>query len=98
LGAFSEKTEEHFIRADFAGINYARSMYNAIITPFFYEDSNMQIKLDTEIKDLDIYYKFDNTEPDLYSDKYKDVLSVPKDAIYFLKENKLKMKNGFLGA
>lgn len=79
---FIKKTEEHFIRADFAGINYARSMYNAIIEPFFDESSNMQIKLDTEIKDLDIYYTFDNTHPDLYSDKYKDVLSIPKDATW----------------
>ena len=79
---FVKKTEGHFIRADFAGINYARSMYNAIITPFSDEDSNMLIKLDTEIKDLDLYYTFDNTDPDLYSDKYKDVLSVPKDATW----------------
>lgn len=77
---FIKKTEEHFIRADFADINYARSMYNAIITPFFNEDSIIKIKLDTEIKNLDIHYTFDNTIPDLYSNKYDHALSVPKDA------------------
>lgn len=79
---FVKKTEDHFIRADFGGINYARSMYNAIITPFYDENSPMQIKLDTEIDGLDIFYTFDNTHPDLYSPRYEHVLSIPKDATW----------------
>lgn len=79
---FIKKTEDHFIRADFGGINYARSIYNAIIIPFYDENSNMQIKLETEIEGLDTYYTFDNTDPDLFSHKYDRALSVPKDATW----------------
>ncbi len=79
---FVGKVEQHFIRADFAEIKYARSMYNAIITPG--EDANgaLQIELKTELQDLDIYYTFDNTDPDLFSRKYDSPLSVPKNATW----------------
>ncbi len=77
-----KKVEKHFIRADFGKIKYTRSMYNAIVTPFLDEHSAFKIKLETEIKDLDIYYTFDNTDPDHYSNKYDSPLSVPKNATW----------------
>lgn len=55
---FWPRVEKHFERADVAGINYARSMYNAIITPYK-ENNECLIKLDCELKDSDIYYTFD---------------------------------------
>ena len=58
---FWPRVEKHFERADVAGINYARSMYNAIITPYK-ENNECLIKLDCELKDSDIYYTFDNTD------------------------------------
>lgn len=79
---FVKKVEKHFIRADFGKIKYARSMYNAIITPFFDENSAFKVKLETEIDDLIIYYTFDNTDPDHYSNKYESPLSIPKDATW----------------
>ncbi len=77
---FVTRVEDHFERADFGKINYARSMYNAIVTPFNSEDGTLKIKLDTEIKDLKIFYTFDNTDPDGYSPQYESPLSVPKNA------------------
>jgi hexosaminidase len=77
---FVGRVEDHFIRADYAEINYARSMYNAIVTPSVDENSEFKIKLETEIDDVTIFYTFDNTDPDLYSPQYKTPLSVPKDA------------------
>lgn len=77
---FVERVEKHFVRANFAKINYARSMYNAIVTPIQETDSEFKIKLETEIEDLDIYYTFDNTNPYHLSNKYESPLSVPKDA------------------
>lgn len=79
---FVEKVEKHFARADFGDIKYARSVYNAIVTPFLDEDSLFKIMLDTEISSLDLYYTFDNTNPDLYSKKYDGPLSIPKDATW----------------
>lgn len=35
---FWPRVERHFVRADQAQINYARSMYNAIVTPYYTED------------------------------------------------------------
>jgi hexosaminidase len=77
---FVTRVEKHFIRADFAKINYARSMYNAIVTPITENDAEFKIKLETEIADLDIYYTFDNTNPYHLSKKYKEPLTIPKDA------------------
>ncbi len=79
---FVENVERHFARADAAEIKYARSMYNAIINPYLDDNSNFRIKLGTEIAGLDIYYTFDNTDPDHYSKKYNSPLSVPKDATW----------------
>jgi hexosaminidase len=76
---FVKRVENHFVRADFGKINYARSMYNAIVTPFE-EDGTLKIKLYTEINDLTIYYTFDNTDPDCYGHKYESPLSIPKNA------------------
>ncbi len=77
---FVTRVEDHFVRADFGKINYARSMYNAIVTPFNDENGILKIKLDTEIKDLKIFFTFDNTDPDSYSQQYEAPLSVPKNA------------------
>jgi hexosaminidase len=76
---FVQRVENHFVRADFGKINYARSMYNAIVTPFE-DDGTFKIKLDTEIDDLTIYYTFDNTDPDHYSQQYGNPLAIPKNA------------------
>ena len=77
---FITRVETHFKRADYAKINYARSMYNVIVTPVSGENGELKIKLDTEIEDLDIYYTFDNTNPYYLSSKYENLLSVPKNA------------------
>lgn len=78
---FWPRVEKHFERADVAGINYARSMYNAIITPYK-ENNECLIKLDCELKDSDIYYTFDNTDPDSFSPKYFEPLRIPKNATW----------------
>ena len=80
---FIKRVENHFVRADFGEIKYARSMYNPIVTSFLDENSIFNIEVGTEIKNLSIYYTFDNTDPDLYSLKYDSSLSVPKDATWF---------------
>ncbi len=77
---FTKRVETHFERADFGKINYARSMYNAIVTPLKEDGSELKIKLETEIDELDIYYTFDNTNPYYLSSKYESPLSIPKGA------------------
>lgn len=79
---FWPRVERHFVRADQAQINYARSMYNAIVTPYYTEDGVLEIKLDSEPGNLDIYYTFDNTDPDNFTPKYEAPLRIPKNATW----------------
>ena len=79
---FWPRVEQHFVRADQAQINYARSMYNAIVTPYYTEDGALEIKLDSEPGNLDIHYTFDNTDPDNFTPKYEAPLRIPKNATW----------------
>lgn len=79
---FYPRVEKHFERADAAQINCARSVYNAIITPAYTADGSLEIKLESEPGNLDIYYTFDNTDPDRFSPKYGIPLRIPKDATW----------------
>jgi hexosaminidase len=82
---FVRRTEAHLQRLSKADINYARSFYDAIITPSKDEKGNLLIQLSTEIEGLDIYYSFDNTFPDNHSPLYTEgeKLMIPKDADTF---------------
>lgn len=76
---FSKRVEAQFPRMKNAETNYAPSIYDPIIN-VFRKDSTMNIALSTEIKDLDIYYSFDNSFPDRFYPKYTQPLIVPKEA------------------
>jgi len=76
---FSKRVEAQFPRMEVAEINYAPSMYDPIVN-VSRKDSTMNIALSTEIKDLDIYYSFDNSFPDRFYPKYTQPLLVPKEA------------------
>ncbi|WP_455638928.1 beta-N-acetylhexosaminidase [Parabacteroides sp.] len=78
---FWPRVEKHFVRADQAEINYARSMYNAIVSPYLL-DGEVKVELGSEIAGTDIYYTFDNTDPDNYTPKYSEPLSIPKNATW----------------
>lgn len=80
--SFYPRVEQHFVRADEAEINYARSMYNAIVTPYLTEEGTMEVKLGSELPDTDIYYTVDNTDPDHFSPKYDSPVCMPKNATW----------------
>jgi hexosaminidase len=67
---FIVRLEAQLPRLDADSIKYARSAYNAIFTPVRSADG-LKVGLSTEIKGLDIYYTFDNTNPDTFYPKYK---------------------------
>lgn len=77
---FVRRMEMHFQRYDAADIKYARSAYDPIFTPFKDAEGNLQIVLGTEVNGLDVYYSFDNTDPDPHYPKYEQPLHVPKGA------------------
>ena len=57
-------------------------MYNAIVTPYYTEDGVLEIKLDSEPGNLDIYYTFDNTDPTTSLRNMKLPLRIPKNATW----------------
>jgi hexosaminidase len=81
---FARKVETHFDRMDVEQVKYARSMFDAIITPK--KDVNaydsITVDLGTEVSGLDIYYSFDNSNPDNFYPKYSSTLSIPKEAAW----------------
>lgn len=81
---FTRRVETHFGRMDVEQVKYARSMFDAIITPkkdvTAYD--SISIDLGTEVEGLDIYYSFDNSNPDNFYPKYTGTLSVPKEAAW----------------
>jgi hexosaminidase len=82
---FIRRTEFHLDRLAYSDINFARSFYDAVITPSKDEKGNLMIRLTTEIEGLDCYFTFDNTYPDHQSPLYKkgEKLAIPKDADTF---------------
>ena len=79
---FIEKIDGQFHRLGAAGIKYARSAYNVIYTAVRTKDNRSYVlKISTEIKGLDIFYKFDGTNPDPYYPKYTgEPISFPMGA------------------
>lgn len=64
-----------------AQIKYATSIYDPLIESVKGIGDSMRIKLSTQIPGLDIYYRFDETNPDNFSPKYNgDPLNIPKGA------------------
>lgn len=77
---FVNRVEQQFERFDRSGVNYARSIYDPIIYPHWDKERQLKIAMKTEIEGLSLFYTFDNTIPDIYSNMYTDTLSIPKNA------------------
>jgi hexosaminidase len=67
---FTRRMETEFKRMDGAGIKYARSAYNVILTPKRVPGSDFAVGMSTEVNGLDIYYTFDQTNPDSHYPRY----------------------------
>ena len=57
-------------------------MFDAVVTPKkdVAANDSVTVDLSTEVSGLDIYYSFDNSNPDNFYPKYAGTLSIPKDA------------------
>jgi hexosaminidase len=78
--SFESRVEKQFQRFDVAETNYSRSMFDVIFSPSKNADGSLKIELGTEVDGLDIYYSFDETNPDKFYPKYQNPLSIPKEA------------------
>jgi hexosaminidase len=84
---FINRVEVQFKRFDAEQIKYAGSMYDAVVTSKKEkgksddDEDTLFIKLDCQISNADIYYTFDETNPDNYSNKYDGKpLTLPQGA------------------
>jgi hexosaminidase len=77
---FVQRVENQFNRADEAGMNYSRAMYDAKVKTSM-EDGKIKVVLEPEIPGLDIYYTIDGTMPDNYSPKYTQPVILPEGPI-----------------
>ncbi len=55
-------------------------MFDAVFKPRKLDSTHIQIELSSQVEGLDIYYSFDNSNPDNFYPKYQTPLSIPKDA------------------
>jgi len=76
---FVDRMEAHFVRFDAAGVNYAKSVYTPVVQMEELQGKKV-IKITTATADTDVYYSFDNGNPDKYYPLYKDPLSLPAGA------------------
>jgi hexosaminidase len=72
--------EANFGRMDIEQVKYARAMFDPIFTAKKDEKDSLIVELSTEVEGLDIYYSFDNSQPDNFYPKYTGPLSIPKEA------------------
>lgn len=77
---FVKRAEAHFVRNDFAGVNYSRSLYDPIVDVKKLTDSTIQVGLRTEVSGLEIHYSFDEFYPDAYYPIYQQPLLFPPGA------------------
>jgi hexosaminidase len=79
---FVTRVEQQFGRMDLAKIKYSRSMNDPSFNASIDENGQLKVQLKTEVPDLDIYYSFDETNPDEFYPEYKNPLIIPKDALH----------------
>jgi hexosaminidase len=77
---FFGKVEKHFERFNIASIKYAPSVYDPIVKTSLGANGQIIVDLATEVKDLDIYYTFDNSFPDQFYPKYTQPLIAQKES------------------
>ncbi len=75
--SFVTRTEEHFNRADYANLNYAKSMYDPILTVKAQDKDNLLITMETEVEGLTLYYSLDNTIPNQHYNSYNNEIQIP---------------------
>lgn len=82
---FQQKLEPHFNRLEAAEINYSRAAFDILADVKRDEKNKLFVSLSTDIDDLKIYYTFNNTNPDSFSNEYNgQPVEIPK-GIYQLR-------------
>ena len=79
---FINRVEKQFERMDVAKIKYSRSMYDPSFNVSRDVNNKLIVELKTEVPGLDVYYSFDETNPDEFYPRYERPLAIPPDALH----------------
>lgn len=61
--------------------NYSNYFYDPMVTAKKAADGEIALNIDTEVPDINVYYSFDDTNPDLFYPKYEgNAIAIPKGA------------------
>jgi hexosaminidase len=74
---FVQRVEKQFNRNDIAEINYAKAIYDPVISART-RDGKTTVTMGTEAPGLEIHYTVDDTMPDSYSPKYNGPFELPQ--------------------
>ncbi|RNI29926.1 beta-N-acetylhexosaminidase [Rufibacter immobilis] len=78
---FIPRLEAHLPRLDAAEVNYATHFYEPIVWGVKDSSGALQVVLSSEIRDIEMYYTFDDSNPDKFYPKYQgQPLDIPKGA------------------
>jgi hexosaminidase len=80
---FVAKVENQFERFDAQHVNYATSLYDAIINVKKNSDGGLLIELSSEVDGVDLFYTVDNSIPNQYHPKYDKTIEFPQGADNF---------------
>jgi len=82
---FVQRTLHQLQRLQFAGINYSTGFNDAIVLVSKNDKGKIEIRLDTEIDSLRLYYSFGDKGPDNRSAEYKkgEAITLPEGAAFF---------------
>ncbi len=81
--SFTARVESSLGRMDEQQEKYARTLFDPIFTVKRQDSKDadsLQIELSTEVEGLQLYYSFDNSNPDNFYPLYSAPLSIPKEA------------------
>jgi len=78
---FVNKVEGQFEKFDEAGVRYAKSIYDPIVTTQLRSNGELVLNIESELDGLDIYYTINDQMPDNYSDKFVLPVILPVDVL-----------------
>jgi len=78
--SFIQRVETQFLRSDIAGINYSKAIYDPVIKTSL-TDGKLELTMEAEAANIDIYYTIDDAMPDNYTLKYTEPVQLPKGPV-----------------
>lgn len=72
--------EAHFGRADAAGVNYSKAVYDAVVQTSM-KNGKLTLELASEVPGIELFYSTDDTMPDRFSTKYTQPVPLPDGPI-----------------